>query len=72
MKEVRFEGVIGKAISFAPCMELSSASIDNIIEHLQDLTGATAQTITFAATVGNALTDTQKSNIQSKNWSAVY
>ena len=72
LENITFDGVIGASISFGRSPKLSIESVDNITDHLKDLTGATAQTITFHPTVGNALTDTQKSNIQSKNWSAVY
>lgn len=51
---------------------LSNESVQNIIDHLKDLTGQTAQTLTLHATVGAKLTDAQKSAITAKNWTLVY
>ena len=68
LTDITFEGVIGNEVSFASSSNLTSESIDNIIEHLKDLTGATAQTITFHSTVVNNLTETQLETIRNKNW----
>lgn len=65
-------GLIGKDASFSYCSKLSAESVQNIIDHLADLTGATAQTLTFHATVGAKLTDAQKATITAKNWTLVY
>ena len=54
------------------CPDLSDATIQSIIDGLADLTGATAQTLTFHATVGNKLTEAQKATITAKNWTLVY
>lgn len=70
--EIRFEGVIGHDIAFAGASELSAGSVQSIIGHLKDLTGKTSQTLTFHATVGGRLTDTQKATITAKNWTLVY
>lgn len=72
LEEVRFEGVIGKNISFSATPILSNESVQNIIDHLKDLTGATAQTLTLHADVGAKLTDAQKATITAKNWTLVY
>ena len=72
LKEVRFEGVIGNNISFAESSFLSNESVQSIIDHLKDLTGATAKTLTFYATVGGKLTAEQKATITAKNWTLVY
>jgi hypothetical protein len=69
---ISFEGVIGKNISFSVSSLLSDTSIQSIIDHLKDLTGATAQTLTFHATVGGKLTPEQKAAITAKNWTLVY
>ena len=68
LEEVRFSGVIGKSIGFADCSKLSVDSVQSVIDHLKDLTGQTAQTLTFHATVKGKLTDAQKSAITAKNW----
>ena len=72
LTNITFEGVIGVNISFDASPLLSAESIDNIINCLKDLTGGTAQTLTFHATVGSNLTDTQKATITAKNWTLVY
>ena len=72
LKEVRFEGVIGKNIAFSGSSLLSADSVQSIIDHLKDLTGATAQTLTLHATVGAKLTEEQKATITAKNWTLVY
>lgn len=72
LASVRFEGVIGKSINLAKSSKLTTESVQSIIDHLKDLTGATAQTLTFHATVGAALTDAQKAAITAKNWTLVY
>lgn len=70
--EIRFEGVIGHDIAFAESSALSTGSVQSIIDHLKNLTGKTSQTLTFHATVGGRLTDTQKATITAKNWTLVY
>lgn len=51
---------------------LSDASIQSVIDGLMDMTGQTAQTITFHAAVGAKLTEEQKATITAKNWTLVY
>lgn len=70
--DVRFFGDIPLGIDFSKCANLSDASIQSIIDHLKDLRGATAQTLTFHATVGGKLTEAQKASITAKNWTLVY
>ena len=72
LTNITFEGVIGYSVSFADSPLLTTASVQSIIDHLQDLTGATAQTITFHATVGGNMTEAQKTAISQKNWTLVY
>ena len=72
LENITFEGVIGCAISFSSSSKLSDASVQSIIDHLADLTGQTAQTLTFHKTVGDKLTDTQKATITAKNWTLAY
>lgn len=72
LEDVSFSGVIPVNISFAKSSKLSNASIQSIIDHLKDLTGQTAKTLTFHATVGGKLTDAQKATITAKNWTLVY
>lgn len=72
LQNITFEGVIGNSISFNHSSLLTDASIQSIIDHLKDLTGETAQTLTFHATVGGKLTAEQKAAITAKNWTLVY
>lgn len=65
-------GCIATNLNVQPCSKLTSGSVDNIINALKDLTGATAQTLTFHATVGAKLTQAQKDAISAKNWTLVY
>ncbi len=72
LENITFEGKIAGNISFSDSAKLSTTSIQNIIDHLADLTGGTAQTLTLHATVGEKLTDEQKATITAKNWTLVY
>lgn len=72
LKNITFEGVIPKSISFLHSSLLTSSSVQSIIDHLKDLSGGTAQTLTLHATVGGKLTDEQKASITAKNWTLVY
>ena len=72
LESIDFDGVIGTDISFAHSNLLDDASVQSIIDHLKDLTGATAQTLTLHKDVGNKLTEAQKATITAKNWTLVY
>lgn len=72
LEDVSFSGVIPVNISFAQSRLLSNTSVQSIIDHLKDLTGATAKTLTFHATVGGNMTAEQKAAITAKNWTLVY
>lgn len=72
LEDISFSGVLPVNISFAQSPKLTTESVQSIIDHLKDLTGATAQTLTFHATVGGKLTAEQKAAITSKNWTLVY
>lgn len=69
LQEIRFaQNSILYSLSFAHCKSLSDASINSIIDGLADLTGQTAQTITFGSTVKGKLTEEQIASITAKNW----
>lgn len=68
LEEVTFSGVIPVNISFAQSSKLSMGSVQSIIDHLKDLTGATAQKVSFHTTVLAKLTDVQVAAILAKNW----
>lgn len=69
LENIRFaEKSILKTVSFATNGNLSSESIQSIIDGLADLTGGTAQTITLHVDVKAKLTEDQISTITGKNW----
>lgn len=69
LEEIRFvPSSIFVAFGFANSSLLSDASIQSIIDGLADLTGQTAQTITFHKDVKAKLTETQIATITGKNW----
>ena len=72
LANITFDGVIGNAISFANSSLLTDASVQSIIDHLEDLTGKTAQKLTLHATVGGKLTQEQKDAVSAKNWTLAY
>lgn len=59
---------IHKTINFWTSDKLTDESIQSIIDGLADLTGQTAQTLTFSSTVKNKLTEEQIASATSKNW----
>lgn len=72
LEDITIGGSIEISLSFAQSSLLTDESVQSIIDHLADLTGATTQTLTFHATVGAKLTDEQKATIASKNWTLAY
>ncbi len=72
MENITFEGTIGNAISFNNSSKLTNKSVQSIIDHLKDLTGANTQTLTLHANVGANLTDEQKASVTAKNWTLAY
>lgn len=63
-------GTIKISIKFNNSPNLSTMSIQNIIDGLADLTGQTTQVITWHKEVYAKLTDEQKGQIASKNWTS--
>ncbi len=72
LENITIAGSIDTDFNISATAVLTDASVQSIIDHLKDLTGATAQTLTFHATVGGKLTDEQKSTISAKNWTLAY
>ena len=60
------------SISFGSCSLLSAISIQSIIDGLGDLTGQTARTITFHKDIEAKLTEEQKAQVTSKNWTLAF
>lgn len=72
LENITIEGSIDVNFNISATAVLTNESVQSIIDHLKDLTGATTQTLTFHADVGAKLTDEQKAFITAKNWNLVY
>jgi hypothetical protein len=72
LTDLIFEGTIGTSLRFVHSSLLTAEAVQSVIDHLKNLTGQTAQTLTFHATVGAKLTNAQKAAITAKNWTLVY
>lgn len=69
LEDVSFTGTIPVNISFAQSPNLTSDSVQSIIDHLKDLTGQPTQTLTVHQSVRNRMTSDQVSKIvDQKNW----
>lgn len=69
LKELRFKpNTIKLSISLWSQSQLTDETIQSVIDGLADLTGSTAQTVTFNGAVKSKLTDEQKAAITNKNW----
>ena len=73
LQDIRFKaGTLSKSLGMVNSGMLTDESIQSILDGLADLTGGTAQTFTFHATVGARLTEAQKAAVTAKNWTLVY
>lgn len=73
VKEIRLKkGTLSISISLQYCGKLSADSIQSIIDGLSNLTGGTAQTLTFHKDIEAKLSDEQKAQITSKNWNLAF
>ena len=68
LREVNVSGTIPLSFNASQSPLLTEEDVANTIEHLADLTGKTAQTITFHADVKAKLTEEQIATITNKNW----
>lgn len=69
LEEIEFkQGTIPKNIQFNNQPNLSDVSIQSIVDGLADLTGQTAQKVSFHSDVLMKLTETQFNAITAKNW----
>lgn len=67
LKHINFEGEIIGNISFTNCVKLEHDSMLNILNHLKDLTGLTAQKLTLGSNL-KRLSDEEKAIAINKNW----
>ena len=72
LENITIEGSIDVNFDISATAVLTNESVQSIIDHLKDLTGATTQTLTFHTDVGAKLTDEQKASITAKNWTLAY
>lgn len=72
LENITIAGSIDVSVSLSASPLLTQPSVQSIIDHLKDLTGQTAQTLTLHADVGARLTDAQKATVTAKNWTLVY
>ena len=68
LENITIEGLIGVSIAFTDSPLLTTDSVQSIINSLKDLTGATAQTLTFHSDVKAKLTEEQIQQVWDKNW----
>lgn len=65
LANITIEGTIANALNMSAC-PLTTESVQSIIDHLADLTGATTKTLTLSGSA--SITDAQKTAITAKNW----
>jgi hypothetical protein len=73
LQEVRFvKNSISISLNISSTADLSDTSTQSTIDGLADLTGQTARTITFHKDIEAKLSDEQKAQITSKNWTLAF
>ena len=72
LENLTVEGTFGRAVNLAACGALRSESVQNVVDHLKDLTGEATLKLTLHANVGAAMTDAQKAAVTAKNWTLIY
>jgi hypothetical protein len=69
LENITIEGSIDANFNISATAVLSNKSVQSIIDHLKDLTGATTQTLTFHTDV--KITTNQINAAKGKNWTVV-
>ena len=72
MENLIIEGEIPFGIGFSNSSKLTVESLQNLVDHLKDLTGQASAKLALHATAGAKLTEEQKNAITAKNWTLVY
>jgi hypothetical protein len=70
LANITIEGSIDKNFNISATAVLTNESVQSIIDHLKDLTGATTQTLTFHTDVKITTAQKQKATDE-KNWTIV-
>ena len=68
LENLTLNGTLKVSLSLASCNKLTMQSVENIIDHLADLTDSTTQVITLHTDIKSQLTDEQIATITNKNW----
>lgn len=68
LENITIEGSIDVNFNISATAVLTNESVQSIIDHLKDLTGATAQTLGLHSDVMSKLTEEQLLTITAKNW----
>lgn len=68
LQDLEISGVIDIELSLINSSELTSESVQSVVDALKDLTGQTAKTLKFNSSVLLKLTDVQIAQIGAKNW----
>ena len=72
LTDIEFDGVIAGDMNFEWSPLLSEATLQSLISHLKDLTGATKKILKFHADIEAKLTAEQKATISALNWTLVF
>lgn len=65
-------GEIQYGIGLSNSSKLTAESLQNLVDHLKDLTGQSSAKLALHATAGARLTEEQKNTIIAKNWTVAY
>ncbi len=68
LTNLTFYGTFAATLDLTPCPNLTHASVQSVINAMKDLTGQTAQTVSFHTDVLAKLTAEQADAITAKNW----
>lgn len=68
LENLTVEGQIGTNVNLQWSPLLTNESVQSVIDHLADLTGADSKTLTLHADVKAALTQSQLDAVAAKNW----
>lgn len=72
LTDIEFAGVIAGDMNFEWSPLLSEATLQSLVSHLKDLTGAAKKTLKFHADIEAKLTAEQKATISALNWTLAF
>ena len=68
LKYLTVVGWFTESVNLSRCNQLTDESVQSVLDHLADLTGQTAKTLTLHSTVSGRLTVEQLTAAEAKNW----